>query len=431
MSMSVDEKVHSSEAAEDRGVRQRLDPPHRPRREARSPIMGPVESRRIAHSEVDRDISTSKADSLSHDDVEVQLAKVVEAEIALQRRLRQASELAGHLRQRQDELDRRESELNARAAAMEHEERLTRLWVDEKVLTVNEDRRHLAGEAESLLVEREAFIVQQEEAQQELNRRKQDLDQQSDTVERERLAFAHITRQVQWEHDSALQRARATEERAREREAEAEAEVARAENVRLCLDHQLRQIREDATDLHRTRQQIRQLLREGQDAIQARHESWQKEQEQAQFEIRRRQLQIDERDRRLSEKQQSVANTSRELLEHQIGVQQLWAKICPESEREMATRRIGFLRLQLQELFAAQIKQSEDAVQDAERQSSESRLAEIHLEKRKEQMSDWLFEQKQAHEIQLARLRAEAQRLRCWEARLETRRLQGIAQVTN
>ena len=95
----------------------------------------------------------------------------------------------------------------------------------------------------------------------------------------------------------------------------------------------------------------------------------------------------------------------------------------------MATRRIGFLRLQLQEIFANQIARLEEAKRVAELQAGETRLCEIHLERRKEQLGDWLREQQQTHQFQFARLTAEAQRLRCWEARLETRRLTAIAKL--
>lgn len=426
--MTVDERVGSSEVATNKGLKQRLDPPHPPRRESRSPIASPSRGTGSVATPPPK-VAVSER-SLGQDAAgDEQLANIVEAEIALQRRLRQASELASLLRQRQDELDRREGELNARTAAMAHEERITRLWAEEKVLEVNEDRRHLVQEAETLLEEREAFAQEQEEAQQMMQCREQELAEQAETLERERLAFALITRQVQWEHDSALQRARATEDRAAAREAEAEAEITRAESLRQSLEHQLRQVREDAADLSRNRQRLRDLVRDGQDALEAREQASQVAHEQAIFEVQRRERQLDEQARYLGEQQDSISKQHRDLVEDQIGLQQLWSKICPDADREMTTRRIGFLRLQLKEMFGAEIQRCERAEEEAQRRASEARLAEIHLDRRKHQIGEWIIEQQQAHQNQLNRLSAEAQRLRCWEARLETRRMTELAKV--
>lgn len=64
----------------------------------------------------------------------------------------QATQLARHLKQMRDELDRRESELNARGAALDNQLRSARLWAEERDFELSEQAR-LLEEREQVLAE--------------------------------------------------------------------------------------------------------------------------------------------------------------------------------------------------------------------------------------------------------------------------------------
>lgn len=412
---------------------QRLDPPHHPTDETRSPIM---ENKATANAGIGTESTAGSQAAFGESNNEIKLAQVVEAEISLQRRLRQASELATHLRTRQDELDRREAELNARSAAIEHEERMTRMWIEETAIAINDEKVAIVEADEAFKVECESVEQKQQEAARDLAVREQALTERLEQFDREKAAFAQITRQVQWEHDAALQRARQVEARANEREAALEderiavkLEYAKADRIRFQLEHELRIARNESTEMLRSRQRIRDLESEREAYALWQKENFERDQEALRIESRKREQELNERSRRIGERQQNVANNHRELIEEQIGLQQLWSKVCPASEREGATKRIGFLRLQLKELFSKEIRQLQESHAENDRRLEAIRMAEINLERQKTKLADWLLQQREGFALQLARLNSEAQRLRCWEAKLESQQIQGIIAV--
>jgi predicted protein tyrosine phosphatase len=77
---------------------------------------------------------------------EAELGDAGEAEAAAEQLRIQASQLAGHLRERQKELDHREAELNARSAELESDLRSARLWLSERIAELQERAAEPAAE---------------------------------------------------------------------------------------------------------------------------------------------------------------------------------------------------------------------------------------------------------------------------------------------
>ena len=88
--------------------------------------------------------------------------RVADEPIAEQLRI-QADQLAGHLRNRQKELDHREAELNSRIARLESESRSARLWLGQR-------ESDLASRGEELAKQQEELLRGQQEVEKRLAR---------------------------------------------------------------------------------------------------------------------------------------------------------------------------------------------------------------------------------------------------------------------
>ena len=130
----------------------------------------------------------------------------------------QASQLAEHLRSRQQELDHREAELNAWAAKLERDTRAAQLWLEER----NAELEETAQPAETVVLQEEA-IRRMAEALAERERR---LAESESELETQRAALQQFHEQLTADRQLLEEESRAQRERLAEEEAEAEGPAA-------------------------------------------------------------------------------------------------------------------------------------------------------------------------------------------------------------
>src|SRR6478735_2862170 len=145
--------VETWEAAESvKPRRTRIDAPHETTRDA-SPGTPPVENEAVRPATGEIDLASASQSLL---EVEEPTAAMVAAvagnnpEIRREQLQLQVAQLAGHLRERLREVDRREATLNARVAQLESELRASRLWLSEREMAFQEREKELVRQIEEL-----------------------------------------------------------------------------------------------------------------------------------------------------------------------------------------------------------------------------------------------------------------------------------------
>ena len=115
------------------------------------------------------------------------------SDLERQRLLRQASEISKRLKHQQQELDRREANLQAATAALQGEQRAWRLQVSQEREDLAEDRKVLAGDEAMLRLKAKEIAAWEAAVTDDVNTRQKDLDSRDDKVsrQREKLADQH------------------------------------------------------------------------------------------------------------------------------------------------------------------------------------------------------------------------------------------------
>lgn len=334
----------------------------------------------------------------------------------------QATQLARHLQERQQRIDHRESELNARAAQLEREIRQAELWFtdrsgEETRIAEPLDSTTVAPQAEQLearhreLDARQAQVyadietVSEQRAalvaeQQELERRTSELQAQEKrwaTVETElRVRQAELEqrgRELQQRQDAQAVRQRQLAALAPllevDRRAHAEAERA--------LQHQQQQFHKELVTTRAKLQSDRETL-EADLREQHRH-------------LRERRRAVEARAVPLERREEAVERSRRETLEIRLATEELWAELAgtlaPNSLKESleeARARLAGHYGQAEQEFAARAEQFEKY-----RAELAAELAEI--ESQRDTLQQWVEGQQSQIEEQAALLVAREQEL--------------------
>ena len=366
---------------------QRLDAAHGPRPPHRSPIAGGGERR--GQQQVERAGERLKASAApgftespswsassldAHDEAIESHADRSAARLAgLERRLRQAAELADFLKQRMTDLDRREAQLNAREAAVEQRERMTQLWVEEKTREVNETRLELYGEIQEFAAERQQFQESQLAWRKRHEAAESELLASSQRLNRDRTSFEAMCRQVQREHDTARLRIQSAERRTVKREEACREEFDQLRRACELLRDHSRQFRREATEVQDLRQQLATRLAKLQDYLDYRVEQLQHQQQENEREVHQRQRLLDARERDIAVQLERMIQERTELMTDRLAVQQLWTQTCAASERARAEQQLIFLRMQVHDQFQRQYRELRALQSAVERQTLQLR----------------------------------------------------------
>jgi hypothetical protein len=347
----------------------------------------------------------------------------------------QVAQLAGHLRERLREVDRREATLNARVAQLESDLRSNRMWLRERELGFQERENELKRQIEELqeragsrglelgglagdslaseLAAREAEI---QEREQQLQLREDRQSERRFEVDRQFAALRHA--QQLWQQQQERQEQQLADDRERlERE---------AIEMRQQISHDVEQVVDQREEQLRTaellvREHAQELDRD-RAALAAEREQWQQQksrQQQAIEELRTSaEAELTDRRTRLEARQEWIERQKggleqvrdealrlhRQSLEMRLLAEQLWSQITGNLTPAEVTQAIAQLRLKLAEQYRVEeeqlVQRRGELVEISERIASQHR----EIEQLKNGVRDWAAARQAEIERQAAAL---------------------------
>ncbi len=298
------------------------------------------------------------------------------AEAANERIQVHADQLAARLRGRQRELDHRESQINARLAALDRDMRAARLWLKER-------EAELAERTEDL-DHRQADL---EKREAELQRRTRDPDRNGRHGSPSHL---HARRKEMDRAERQVQQARAE-----------------AEGLREQLREAQRELSEEA------RQQRRRLVAEQRTAL--------AEIEKQREAVRRRSEHVDQSRATLEQLRAELGRVHRETLEIRLATEELWVQLSGAAPPAALTKSLSGIRSKLADHYRfanAELRQQKQELEAIRRQLGEQC---DQLAKQKEHFDRWAQQQRQDAEADASRLAAREAQLHQLEAELNDR----------
>jgi hypothetical protein len=300
----------------------------------------------------------------------------------------QVAQLAGHLRERMRELDRREATFNARVAQLESELRASRLWVSERELAFQEREKELLRRIEELeenaeaaeerpetiTIDVEARMAELNEREQELRLREDDLRERRFEVDRQAAALRHA--QQLGQHEREREQAQLAEERRRfeadvaewrkqfeqdcaathekqerefdERIRQREDQLAAAEAI---LDEQSRALERDRVAMIAERQAWDEQKTRQRQAIEDLRKSAEEELADRRMRLEARQQWIERQKAGLEQVRDEALRLHRQSLEMRLLAEQVWSQITASLAPAEVTQAIAELRLKLAEQY--------------------------------------------------------------------------------
>ncbi|QDU25938.1 hypothetical protein ETAA8_10100 [Anatilimnocola aggregata] len=362
----------------------------------------------------------------------------------------QAAQLAGHLKARLTEVDRRESQLNARIAQLEADLRSARLWQREREYEFQQREGELCRQVEDLQQRSSEVAIGEQQVQtlderaeqiitreQELKALDLQLRQRRQELDRQAAAFSHAQSlwQLQQKHEEAA--ARQQRERAEEVWTRAVAEERQELDFEIAgrrrkLETGEQVLREQQQRLDQERVDFERMRVQGTNQLQRERAAWDERLQAIDLEFvsRKRELEsreaIVERQRVAMEQMRTeIGLVHRQSLEMRLIAEQLWAQITGRLSSAEITRSIASLRLQLSQQYEqeqkALTKQKDELVQLAERLQGQHQLLTAERQEVRnwgsarqagiEQQARQLVEREQQLESEQQELRASRQNL--------------------
>jgi hypothetical protein len=287
----------------------------------------------------------------------------------------QVSQLAGHLRERLREVDRREAAVNARASQLEADLRANRLWLRERENEFQQREQELTRKIEELeeramgrLPSRGAEAASEApgdagdddegrqhdlaEREHQIQLKESDLRERRFEQDRQSAALRHA--QQVWEHQRSREQQELVQERAR-LEAEYQLRLAERESEWKAAEQLLR---EHAAQLDRDQAALAADRRawDEQKSRQQHDLATEKQAALAEMEIQRerqvaRQDWIERQKAGVEQLRSEVLSLHRQSLEMRLVAEQLWAQITGRLSPAEATHTLAQLRLKLVEQF--------------------------------------------------------------------------------
>jgi hypothetical protein len=278
----------------------------------------------------------------------------------------QVAQLAGHLRDRLREVDRREAQLNARGAQLEADLRASRLWLRERETEFQQRENGLQRQIEELQerpaprpldVEAEPFdapALQQELAEREhqLALRETELRERRFEIDRQAAAMRHAQQLCE------QQRSHQERELAHERDqvarefqeltAERDQQLRAAETL---LAEHARQLEQDRTALLADRQTWEEQKSRQRRANEERQQASEAELADHRQRLEARQDWIERQKAGLEQVRGEILALHRQSLEMRLLAEQLWSQITGRLAPAEITQTISQLRLKLAEQY--------------------------------------------------------------------------------
>ncbi len=303
--------------------------------------------------------------------------------IVIQQVRSQAAQLAAHLQRQQSSADHRESELNARLAAMENQIRGARLWLTERQTELSARQADLDRREQSLAA-REAEAASRPQTRRAADGPGRGTDAREAELDRREAEVEALAARLAGDLDSArsseeVQRAlRAVE--ARSENLERAEQLLASEQAQLARQNQL--LAQERISFAETVAADRRKLADDQQRAAA-------ERDRTQRALKRQSDELAARQAALERMRSDVARSQQEVLEVRLATEELWARLCGSMAPAALTQSMAQIRLKLAEEF--RLTRTEMAEQKAEVQSLAIRLGEQQerLASQREALQDW------------------------------------------
>ncbi|MBC8356189.1 MAG: hypothetical protein H8E66_29785 [Planctomycetes bacterium] len=374
----------------------------------------------------------------------------------------QASQLAGHLRAKQQQIDHREAYLNARIAQLEREVRTSRLWCAEREYAFAEREQQLEQEILESRKEIQAFSASEvstctelDEHRAEVREREADLDarehrwrtgqmQVADEAESLRVAVERL-RAERAKHEREVT---AAQQQLEYREAQSVEQrnrlLANLTKHRISLDHQEKHLSQQRTELGiRGQAEIVTALQEQQEAFDTaatlldeqrttlqderdefealrdtalealsheresfehRKEETEKNFMQLRDKMNARQATLDQRRGSLEQTKQQVFELHREAIEMRMVAEQLWQHAAKGKPVAELTQSLGKLRAQLADEFRVSQDELTGKEQHLRELAGKLDARQQQLKEQRANLNQWLERRNAGIEEQAARL---------------------------
>lgn len=389
----------------------------------------------------------------------------------------QAGQLAAHLRIKQEELDRRESQLHSQCAAAEDAARASKMWSDEQQNKIHEQQNQLeelARELElraatlsaaELSVDGASLQLKQQLADQqhrleansrELQERSRRLkkqeeqlrragDQLTKTRDRDKKEIALLQQKYDAKHLEQENNARAlirniehrreilaqqeiqldklkqqpsekqaqTEIHLRERCKELDARSQYLDDAEFLFDQQW-------ADLNRQRQLIEEEKEKGEALVQSQRHSIAGEQNAREASLRKQRKDFDHRNSLLEQRHdaiqqmhQEVMQRHRESLEMRLAIEELWADLAGRNAPAALAQSLAQIRTKISDHFSIQSDYLDGQREEIQKQIELLQAKTTDLREQQQTVQQWTERQNKEVELQAARLVAREQELDC------------------
>ncbi len=291
----------------------------------------------------------------------------------------QAAQLAAHLHRQQQDLDHRESELNARLAAMENQIRAARLWIDEReaelsmreMAVVRSERRTAPTSDEPINVRRNVADHVDDEV---LRQRAEELDRRAAELEAagrklaERFGYGEGKSGLE-----ALEAYRAQLEHSEKLLATAQAQW--QEKFRELAEQRASFSRHMETERHKLADERRR---------------WLETHRQDERERKRQQTELANRAGALEALRADVLRAQQETLEMRLAIEELWSQLSERMPPAALAQSLGKVRLRLTEEF--RLAKAELTAEKAKIKQLAEQVADQHhaLAEKRQQLQGWL-----------------------------------------
>ena len=375
-------------------------------------------------------------------------AQVVEQSSAADQVQTQIGQLASRLRERQGELDHRESHLNARIAEVDQDLRTTRLWIEEQEATWARREEELAAK-EQAMEERLERLAAVDAA---LLSKRQELVEAEETLSQREAAIelrAQLIAEQMAQHEKNLKEFEDERKQVEESIAQQQAELDKSCQVQQRTADEERVIEEirHAEEVIQKRWQEIELaearLAAGEEEIKSLRESIVKQQEEQEEAVRTDRLQLALERRRLmaeiDQKRESIERRSehvdqcqislsktraeleqiqQETLEARLTTEELWAQMAGEAPSAALVERLASLREKLADHYRA--TQEEINEKKEELMGVRAELTQEHrrLVKRKHQFDRWADRRQKENQEMAKRLMSREKELNRCQARM-------------
>jgi predicted nucleic acid-binding Zn-ribbon protein len=319
------------------------------------------------------------AEPIAHDAVG---AECTGATTAHQVRL-QAAQLATHLQRQQSAVDHRESELNARMAAMENQIRSARLWLDERHAEIAAQKADLERRERELADSAAAHGDHPNAAwpahdQNHLDERAAELDRREAELE---AVAARLARRLQLTaKNEEIEQAVESLDTYREKLERAEA----------MLSGQQAEIDRERGRLADSRAAFAETMDEERQKLAAERQRSAAENERLQKEFKRQADELAARQAALERMRSDVARAQQEALEVRLATEELWARLCGSMAPAALAQSLAQTRLKLAE--EQRLERTQLAAERAEVQALAAQLADQHarLVDAREEIQTWV-----------------------------------------